>query len=1060
VRATFLTLFLSLSFLCTNQSSFLWSQDASTGALRGVVLDPQGAIITGADVVAVRTETGIRYHAATDAEGRFTLDMLPPGEYGARAEADGMSPQERTRIRVEVGAATKLNFKLTVAGARETLTVQESPQLLETQSSQVSAMLDDRAIGELPLNGRRYTDLSLLAPGVTQDPRGLTSSSNGDLAYGGVRGYQSSYLVDGADNNNGFFAQARGRYRSPYQFSNEVIQEFRVSSNSYGAELGRAGGAVVNVVTKSGSNQWHGSGFYYLRDSALGAAPAFVGFNPDSQQHQFGGTVGGPLRRNKAFIFAGYDQHIFHVPTVVEFDNGSTVVTPQKGQEPLHHGDYEESDKELVFAAADQLSTMGGTFPSRMIGNAGFAKVDYSLTPRHYLTARLSTSRYSGVNNVFLDPASPITNYAISGNGEENVKTESASLGLLSGITPKLTSHLRAQFSRDLEQSFPNSTDAKTKIYDIIDGFGEASILPRQTREHRLHLAETLSLVGGRHNWKFGGDVMFTWDYNYFPSLYSGEYLFDDISVNPWTFEPMHRGMQITPLRAYAHNVPRYYLQSFGNPESHPDSNDYAAFAQDTVRLTTRLALSLGLRYDRQTFSKEGMVSNPAWPASGKMPSGLNNFAPRVGVAYSIGDEKPVVIRGGGGIFYTRIPQLYQSAVITDNGMANPFLFLDNTDHYQQQVFPSYPNPAVLCGANQPCMPPDSLKPYLSTDVSAFAPNFKTPKVLQASVGVERELMDRFAGSVNYLYVHGENLIRARDVNLPEPTMYSYPVYDSSDNVLNSYYNVQSFGTWQMTQSLTCPFPPCINDVVRPISPLGAINQFESSASSIYHGLTVSLRRRMTQGLYFRLAYTWAHAIDDGQDALVAGRPVTVQNSYATSSERGPSVTDQRNRLSVSWVAEPRPFGRENPTLSALLNHWKLAGVFTYGSGRPTDAQVTGDPNQDSNSTNDRLYGYGRNGFVGPDYMTLDLRLTRKIRFGERYRLEISAESFNLFNRTNAHYTMTDDGVQTGAGRFVNLNTRAGGMYYPAYYQQPTSFMQATSAYASRQVQLSLRFYF
>jgi hypothetical protein len=283
---------------------------------------------------------------------------------------------------------------------------------------------------------------------------------------------------------------------------------------------------------------------------ALGASPAFVGFKPDSQQHQFGGTVGGPLRRNKAFIFVGFDQHIFHVPSVVEFQDGSTVVTPEKGEEPVHHGDYEESDKDLVFAAAADLSTMGGAFPARMVGNAGFLKVDYSLTPRHYLSARLSTSRYNGLNNVFLDPASPITNYAISGKGEEKVKTESASLGLLSGITPKLTSHLRAQFSRDLQQSFPNSTDVKTKIYGIIEGFGQSSILPRQTREHRLNLAETMSLVGGRHNWKFGGDAMFTWDYNYFPSLFGGEYLFDDISVDPWTFEPMHGGMRITPLRA------------------------------------------------------------------------------------------------------------------------------------------------------------------------------------------------------------------------------------------------------------------------------------------------------------------------------------------------------------------------------------------------------------------------------------------------------------------------------------------------------------------------------
>ena len=1048
----------------------LRAQDASTGALRGTVLDAQGAAIAAADIVAIRVDTGIRYHSATDAEGRFKLDLLPPGEYSARAEAEGMLPQNSPLVRVEVGAATELAFKLAVAGAKESLTVSDAPPLVETQPSAVSALVDERAIGNLPLLGRRYTDLSLLAPGVTQDPRGLTSSSNGDLAFGGIRGYQSSYLVDGADNNNGFFAQARGRYRAPYQFSNEVVQEFRVSSNTYGAELGRAGGAVVNVVTKSGSNHWHGTGFYFLRDSAFGATPPFVGFKTKDQQHQFGGTLGGPLKRNKFFFFAGYDQHTFHDPAVVEFDSGSTVVVPQLGT-PSHPLDYEicdpaiggqACDQTLVFASAAQLSTLGGAFPGKMLGNSGFVKLDYSLSPKQFLTARLNTSRYYGTNNVFFDPASPITNFAMSSNGEEDVKTESASLALLSGLTPKLTSHLRAQFSRDLQQSFANSTDVRTRIYNVIEGFGQSSILPRQTREHRLHLAETLSVVGGRHDWKFGGDAMFTWDYNYFPSLFGGEYLYDDISVDPFTFVPEHGGLRITPLRAWAHGVPRYYLQNFGNPVSHPNSNDYSAFVQDTIRLTGRLAVSLGVRYDMQSFSSKDLANNPLWPASGKMPSDKNNFSPRVGFAYSIGDQRPLVVRGGFGIFYTRLPQIYEAAVINNDGLTGTFLFLDNADTTEHQIFPTYPNAMVTCTRGPvACVPPDALKPYLTSDVSAFAPNFITPKVQQGSFSLEREFADRFAVGVSYLYVHGENLIRARDVNLPPPTEYSYPIYDATgNNFTDSFYPVDSFGTWQTQQSMSCPFPPCINDVARPVPQLSAINQFESAATSIYHGMTVSVRRRMTSGFYFRLAYTWAHAIDDGQDALVTGSPVTVQNSYSTPSERGPSVTDQRNRLSVSWIAEPNPFGRGQEVLAKVFNSWKIAGVMTYGSGRPTDARVTGDPNRDDNSSNDRLAGFGRNAFLGPDYATTDLRLTRKIQVTERLRIELTAESFNLLNRDNRRYSLSENGFLNSAGQFVPLNRNAGGRLYPAYYQQPTSFLKATSAYAPRLVQLGLRFVF
>jgi len=1078
----------------------LW-QDASTGALRGVVLDAQGAVITNADIVAIRVETGIRYHSATDSAGRFAVDLLPPGQYLARAEAEGMSPQISPKIQIEVGAATELTFKLRVAGPKETISVTEAPRV-ETNPSSISALVDDKAIKDLPLNGRRYTDLLLLTPGVTQDPRGLTSGSNGDLSYGGIRGYNTSFLVDGGDNNNGFFAQALGRYRAPYQFSDEVVQEFRVQSSGYGAESGRAGGAVVNVVTKSGTNQWHGSTFYYLRDSSLGgAAPAFVGSNPSEQQHQFGATIGGPIQRNKTFLFAGYDQHIFHVPAVVEFENGSTAVAPQLGTYPSIL-DYEVCDPHIggtacdqaivpgcpppsaggppcvpptVLPAAAQLSTMGGTFPAKLLGNAGFIKLDRVLTPHQQLSARLSTSRYYGTNNVFLDPASPITNNAISGNGEEDVRTESGSLGLVGEITPRLTSHLRAQFSRDLEQSFPNQTGTRTSIYDWLQDFGQSSILPRQTREHRLHLAETLSLSRGRNQWKFGGDTMRTWDYNYFPSLYGGEYLFDNIVVSPLTFVPMHGGLSLTPLRAYAHtimpswnwddgswsgppaNLARYYIQNFGNPVSHPDSHDYAGFVQDTARLTPHFTLSLGARYDLQTFSKAGMVSNPLWPAAGKMPLRETNFAPRVGIGYALGDDRPLMVRAGFGIFYTRIPQIYESAVMNDNGMNDSFLSLDNTDYYQHQVFPTYPNAAVNCPQGPvSCTVPDAWKQYATNQVSAFAPDFKTPRVQQGSLSLERELADGFTGTVSYLYVHGVDMIRARDVNLPPPTYYSYPIFDPTGyNFQNAFYSVASFATWQTSSSISCPFPPCINPLARPISQLGAIDQFESAASSVYHGMTVSLHKRMSGGIYFRLAYTWAHAIDTGQDALAAGVSPTVQNSYSTKSEKGPSVTDQRNRLTISAIEEPTPFAAG--ALAAMFNHWKISGIMTYGSGRPVNATVSGDPNQDGNQDNDRLPKYGRNALLGPDYASMDMRVARKLNLGGRYHLELMGESFNLLNRDNQRFGLTDNGFYNSAGQFIKYTQQAGQAYYPAYFQQPTSFMKPMNSFAPRQLQLSMR---
>ena len=1034
------------------------SQDVSTGAIRGTIVDPAGSRIANASVVLINGDTGIRYERLSDNTGRFAFDLLPPGTYSARATAEHMSPQISPSVRVTLGAVTEIEFKLRVAGVQESVTVSAEPKQLETEPRGLSSVVDERAIAELPLNGRRFTDLSLLTPGVTQDPRGQNSTSNGDLAFGGIRGFQTSYLVDGGDNNNGFFSQARGRYRAPYQFSNEVIKEFRVSTNAGSAETGRAGGAVVNVVTKSGSNKFHGTGFYYLRNSSFDARPAGLDVKPSSQQHQFGLTFGGPIRRNRVFFFGGFDQHIFHAPTVVRFIDGSSTVRPQTATGPTNPGDYQTVDQTLVFATAAQLSKQAGSYPSELLGNAGFAKLDIAISPRNQLALRLNTSRYSGSNNVFLDPSSPITTYGISDNGTEHVATETLSGSLTTAISARTISSFRAQFSRDLQWSASNSIQPLTRIPGIIDGFGRSTILPRQTREHRFHFAETLSREGDHHSWKFGGDAMFTFINNYFPSLFGGEYIFSPIKVEPFHFQPMLGGMELTPLRAYAHQLPHYYVQRFGTSTSHPNSNDYALFAQDTMRLTDHLGVSVGVRYDLQTFSRKYLKTNPLWPDSGKVPLDLNNFAPRAGISYAFGNDHPLVARVAYGLFNTRIPQIYNSSIETENGLAPNSIFLNQTNYYDQQIFPQYPSALVPCAAlAASCTPPANLMQYVENDISSFAHNFRTPEVHQASLTMEREVANRVVAQLSYSYVHGQNLIRARDVNLPTPASVQYPIYDSSGLNVLGYGDVQTFSTWQLSQSFTCPYPPCINPLARPIPQLGSINVYESAASSVYHGATLSLKRQMTHGLYFRLAYTYAHAMDDGQDALVAGRPATVQNSFAPSSERGNSVTDQRQRFVFSWIYEPRALNGGHGFLGKFTKGWKSSGVVTVGSGRPMDARIIGDANQDSNSSNDRLPGLRRNSFYGPNYATTDMRLGRRLYTHNGFKVDFTAESFNLFNRLNRRFQLTDDGALSNAAQFLYGSKQIGSHFYPAYYQVPTNFMKTTSAYAPRQVQFSLR---
>jgi len=205
------------------------------------------------------------------------------------------------------------------------------------------------------------------------------------------------------------------------------------------------------------------------------------------------------------------------------------------------------------------------------------------------------------------------------------------------------------------------------------------------------------------------------------------------------------------------------------------------------------------------------------------------------------------------------------------------------------------------------------------------------------------------------------------------------------------------------------------------------------------------------------LSYTFAHAIDDGQDALVAGRPSTVEDSYDPNAEKGPSVTDQRHRLALSWVTEPKPFARPDLWFEKLFNDWKLSGVITGGSGRPVNPMVSGDPNQDGNDTNDRIPGMSRNSLLGPDYATTDMRLTRRIFLGDHFKLDLVADSFNLLNRDNQRYTITDDGLESNGVQFIQIGNQIGIKYFPAHFQVYSNPFRPNAAYPPRQVQLGLK---
>jgi hypothetical protein len=327
---------------------------------------------------------------------------------------------------------------------------------------------------------------------------------------------------------------------------------------------------------------------------------------------------------------------------------------------------------------------------------------------------------------------------------------------------------------------------------------------------------------------------------------------------------------------------------------------------------------------------------------------------------------------------------------------------------------------------------------------------------------LQKQVARQTSVTASYLFVGGRHLLRSRDVNLPKPVITTYPIFEASDDPATAdftgdYYTLASFGTWQTLPSLSCPIPPCVNDPVRPNPLLGAVNVFETTARSTYHGFTLSAERRMGRGFTARMGYTWAKSIDDTQDALVAGRPSVVENPFALRSERALSVTDQRHRFVTSFITEPMPFGRERAVLGHIFNDWRLSGIFSAGSGRPLSGHIDGDANADGNPFNDRLPGVSRNSYTGPDYFSGEARISRKFYLTEQWRLEATAEAFNVFNRNNKRVDSSDDGYTSTAARFTYFSSTVGAAKYPARFQQNTSFLEPTNAYAPRQVQLSLR---
>ncbi|MEA2558602.1 MAG: hypothetical protein QOH06_106 [Acidobacteriota bacterium] len=916
------------------------------GQIEGTVRDESGGVLPGATVTVLNQETGVSRTTQTDEAGRFRAPLLQVGTYEVTATLDGFATTRQPGLELTIGQTLSVDITLPIAAQAETIVVTAEAPVIETERTHQASTVGERAVANLPVNGRNFIDFVLTTPGVTRDVR------LGDISFAGQRGTLNSLIIDGADNNNTFFGQALGRTgsgRAPYQFSQDAVQEFQVNRNAYSAEYGRAGGAVINVVTKSGTNQIHGSLFDFYRDESLNensfVNKTAVPQRPKSIYHfdQFGGSLGGPIRRDKAFFFLSYDGQRNEVPNDINLDQNLAGLTLPNDPDTL--------------AGLQKLRDRAQSWQRGQNQDVFLGKIDWNLGEEHRVTMRYNHQDFTGQNF----ESGGATN-AEEHTGNSLVTTDTLNASLASIFGADLYNELRGQYAKDEEPGEANSDLPEATVRQggrTILTVGRNFFSPRETTIERQQLADTLTYVRGAHTFKAGADFLRDEIKNFFPGNFSGAYTFNSIA-------------------SYNKGIPNgsgeRYVQAFPGPGTsgaltNPDSDEIAFFLQDEWDLRDNVTLTLGLRYDRQDFAQPE-VRNPdsQLAAAGIDTSFLNidddNYAPRLGLAWSPSDR--MVVRAGYGLFYGRTPAIMVGTAHSNNGInVQTVTFTGNQVPTYPNVFPTLPTGVALP------------KPT----IFVFDRGYENPEVHQASLGLDYALTDDLALSVGYLRVDGRKLQRSTDINLLAPVATQIPV--------------QGGGTVTVQQ-----FP-----TARPFINFDRIIQFESTAESEYNGFTLELRKRSRGRFQGSLAYTLGKVEDTVPDATAvvpnsADDAKFPSNPFDFEDDRAPGNNDQRHRLVLSGLWDLSYWKDQQGLRKALLDGWSLSWIAAAQTGQPYSRVVTNDLNRDTNTRNDIVPG-SRNAERLPDNYTIDARIAKAIPLTGGSKLELIAEAFNLLDRDN-----------------------------------------------------------
>ncbi len=972
----FLGTLLVLTLLGLSSTAYAQSQ-AGTGQIVGTIYDESGAVLPGATVTVTNQDTGLTREVESSEAGLYRFVLLPPGRYALVVQRSGFKSTQ-SEFTVNVGATVTLNATLPVGDVTEVIEVVATP-VINTTQSETDALLNVKSIENLPINGRRFQDFVVLTPTVQIEPQ------RNQISFAGQRGINGNITIDGADYNQPFFGGIRGGERSNEAFSipQESIAEFQAVASGFSAEFGRSTGGLLNAVTKSGTNAWHGSAFYFLRHKDLGKKDA-KDRDAITTLNQYGGSIGGPISPNKSFFFGAIEAQNNDNPRVVVYNRLAGVTPTAEQQEAF---DFYRS-LETPFTQTNEAYTF-------------LVKLDHNFNPNHSISARYNWSKNDAENAVATGTQiSPETDRALTTNGTEGDRTNTV-MGRWTGIfSPTVINELRITFTREDRPRIPNSE--QPIVHTSIGRFGTRSFLPTDEYDYRLQFANNLTWNTGGHSVKFGGEFNRLVADQIFGFNQFGRFFF--FSGTGTILDGLSAPVGGVGINRFDDTVVDYLLQ-IGNLKARMEMEEIAFYVTDAWRINPNFTLTLGLRWEgyfnpepeANNTSLINLVGGTTFPLGRVNPATIGDNAdqwmPRVGIAWDPGGDGKTVIRAGGGLYYARNPLLLMADPMNNfrspPGNVSVSLPLTNaigcdTVYCQFSLIGIDLNTITLDAI--PMLSPADITaiatalgitadPFIGASVTAWQDGYDSPRSLNWTAGVERELAPGLKVGADFMYLNTVHLQRNHNLNMAPPD----PALTLADG------------------------RPRFDFSNRPITSLTDVSIRESSARAVYRAGTFRVEYRHSR--YQLQAFYTLSKNESSDDNERSAGGFDYENGFDLTSEFGPSRLDTRHVVRFNAVTE-------------LPGGVTLSGSTFLRSGRPLDARVGFDANGDRDGA-DRPYQavgvpFTRNAFRDQPFYEVNFRAAKGFNLGEERRILITFDFFNLFNNDNI--TIGSNNARYGLG--------------------------------------------